>query len=294
MTDAIDATSDDAEGERRRPDDVGVGAPDGAGGTTTGETSGKTSGRTFGRARVGTAGGPSGGAPERRAVLRLRVAEPDDAAGVLAIYAPIVRETSISFELEPPSVDEMSARIERTLRTHPWIVMAVESAAAAGDASGAGAPEGSASEGNTSEGSTPSAGAAPIAGYAYAGAWRTRAAYGWTAEVSAYVHAAHRGRGVARTLYETLFGLLRGQGLRTLVAGLTLPNDASDTLHRAVGFTHVGDFRRVGRKFDRWHDVRWMERSLLEDGDADAPPAPLQPVHEVLDAWRARGMPAGG
>ena len=168
----------------------------------------------------------------------IRLAIVDDAPQIHAIYAPIVAETAVSFELEPPSVEEMSQRIETTLFTLPWIVC---------------------EQGG-------------IIGYAYAGVFRSRPAYQWTVEVSVYVHADHRGKGVARALYISLFECLRVQGYRTALAGIALPNSASVALHEGLGFRSVGVFHHVGYKLGAWHDVGWWE--LLLQRLPDPPPRP--------------------
>lgn len=182
----------------------------------------------------------------------IRLATVDDASQIQSIYAPIVAETAVSFELEPPDVEEMRRRIESTLLTLPWLVC----------------------EGDG------------VIGYAYAGVFRSRPAYQWTVEVSAYVHAAHRGKGVARALYTSLFECLRVQGYRTALAGIALPNSASVALHERVGFRSVGVFRHVGHKLGAWHDVGWWELSLQS---LPNPPLRPQSLPEVVntEAWRA-------
>ena len=189
----------------------------------------------------------TGGGTIIRRMLSIRMATPADAPGVRAIYAPCVEATPISFELEPPSVDEMADRIAKTTAMYPWLV---------------------AIDGDT------------VAGYAYGGAFRTRPAYRWSVEVSAYVAESHRGRGVGRGLYEALFRILVAQGFCRAYAGITLPNAASVALHEAVGFTRVGTFHAAGYKFGAWHDVGWWERAV-GDGLLENPQEP-RPVGDVI------------
>lgn len=159
----------------------------------------------------------------------IRQARADDASAIRAIYAPIVESTAISFEIEPPSVDDLADRIDAALGTHDWLVAERDGA---------------------------------IAGYAYGGTHRQRAAYRYASEVSVYVHDCERGGGIGRMLYEALFESLRKRDFHTALAGISLPNDASVALHRGVGFEPIGVFRDVGYKFDRWHDVSWWQRRL--------------------------------
>jgi phosphinothricin acetyltransferase len=162
--------------------------------------------------------------------ILIRTATPDDAPAVAAIYAPIVTDTTISFELQAPSVAEMRQRIAATLPLLPWLV--------GEDAQGA------------------------ICGYVYASKFRERAAYQWAVEVTAYVRSDCRGRGVGRQLYTRLFTLLAELGYCQAVAGITLPNDASVALHEALGFEPASRFRDVGYKHGAWRDVGFWQKAL--------------------------------
>ena len=159
----------------------------------------------------------------------IRLVRTCDASQILTIYEPIVRETAISFELEPPMLGSMQARIEAIGAVFPWLV--------------ADSPDG-------------------IRGYAYASRHRERPAYQWSVDVSVYVATRARGRGVARSLYRQLLSLLVELGYYTAYAGIALPNDASVALHESMGFKRVGVYRNVGYKLGRWQDVGWWEREL--------------------------------
>ena len=161
---------------------------------------------------------------------QIRSARPSDAETVQAIYAPIVETTAISFEDVPPSVTEMAQRIENTSRQgYPYLV----------------------AERN-----------GEVIAYAYAGPHRARAAYRSSVDVTIYVAEDARGGGVGRTLYTELLTALRRAEFHAAFAGIALPNPGSIALHEAVGFAHLGTYREVGFKFDRWHDVGWWQRKL--------------------------------
>lgn len=196
--------------------------------------------------------------------MEIRLAEPEDAAGVLAIYEPIVRETAISFEWEPPSEEEMRRRMASTLEQRPWLV--------------------------SMDGGT-------VAGYAYAAAHRERAGYRWSTETSVYVHAGYRRRGVARDLYAALLAVVRAQGFANALAGITLPNPASVGFHEACGFRRLGVYSAVGFKLGAWHDVVWLELRLRAGrGEPGSPPCRIAdlPAPELRKALQAGRTTAGG
>jgi L-amino acid N-acyltransferase YncA len=115
-----------------------------------------------------------------------------------------------------------------------------------------------------------------VVGYAYGGFHRARKAYQWTAEVSAYVdRSAHRA-GLGRLLYTELFDRLRRRGFRLLVAGITLPNEASVRMHEALGFEPVGVYKNIGWKAGQWWDVGWWQLDLGAP-EGEPPPEPGRP-----------------
>jgi len=184
----------------------------------------------------------------------MRLVREADAPRILEIYAPIVRETTISFEYEVPGEDEMRQRIRGKLEHgYPWLVMERDDL---------------------------------LLGYAYAGRWRDRAAYDWTVETTVYVNAAARRGGVGRKLYETLFEVLRLQGFVQAVAGVTLPNDGSVGLHQAVGFVPTGVTHNAGYKFNKWNDVAFFELTLQTPPDV---PTPTRDVASLVGSseWAA-------
>jgi len=99
-------------------------------------------------------------------------------------------------------------------------------------------------------------------GYASSSRWRPKPAYDTTVEVSVYCHPENVGRGCGAALYRALFAALEAEDVHTVVAGVSLPNAASLSLHERFGFRQVGVFHAVGRKFDRFWDVAWFERPL--------------------------------
>jgi L-amino acid N-acyltransferase YncA len=195
----------------------------------------------------------------KRFASSIRLATDRDAEQVAAIYAPNVSDSIVSFELEPPSADEMHRRIEVTLERYPWLVYERRGR---------------------------------VLGYAYAGAHGSRAAYQWAVDVSVYVHEEAHRMGVGRALYASLFAALKRQGFYNAYAGATLPNPASVGLHESLGFRAVGVYRGVGYKLGAWHDVVWWHLPLRERVADPEPPAGLPSVvgSEGWEAALASGL----
>ena len=171
------------------------------------------------------------------AEIKIRRASASDAADCLELYRPSVDQSAISFEDAPPTQDEMAARIAKISVQLPWLI--------AEHASG------------------------EITGYAYASPHRDRAAYRWTCEVSIYVGKNHHRQGVAKALYGALLESLRRQGYQSALAGITLPNPESVSLHEAFGFKKIAIYQNIGFKNGAWRDVGWWQ---LQIGTAKNPP----------------------
>ena len=220
--------------------------------------------------------------------LKFRVARPEDAEALLAIYAPYVEETAITFEYEVPGVEEFRARIAHTLATYPYIVAVEEQSANADTAHADGTSSTciDCSDANADAGhadgvpasSMPTAGADAaggtcrtsehIIGYAYVGRLHERAAYDWSVETSIYVGRSARKHGLGRQLYERLEAILRAMNIISVNACIAYPgtnndpylNTNSPDFHAHLGYQLVGHFHACAYKFDRWYDMIWMEK----------------------------------
>jgi L-amino acid N-acyltransferase YncA len=159
--------------------------------------------------------------------MLIRDADPQrDANACAAIYAPYVSDSVVSFEERPPTAEETADRMRTA---YAWVVAEHEGV---------------------------------TLGYAYGSRHGERAAYRWAADVTVYIDSGHHRSGIGRALYTHLFEQLRAIGLWTLCAGITQPNEASNGLHRALGFVPVGTYRRIGWKAGAWHDVQWLQLDL--------------------------------
>jgi L-amino acid N-acyltransferase YncA len=172
--------------------------------------------------------------------MRIQLAIEEDAAGILAIYASYITNTSFTFETEVPSENDFKERIKKYLLKYPWLVCETEG---------------------------------QIAGYAYASQYRERTAYQWSAECSVYVHDDFQRHGIAQALYSALFATLKRQGFMNVYAVINLPNDKSIALHERMGFTYFATYEKVGYKLGQWKNVGWLRLQLNEF--IKEPPAPV-------------------
>ena len=186
----------------------------------------------------------------------IRPASPADAPAMLAIYAPYVQNTAVSFELEPPSQEEFAGRVTHTLARFPWLA-AVRNG--------------------------------EIVGYCYASPFHPRAAYAWAAESSLYLAPQVHGQGLGARLYAELARCLEAQHVQSLNACIACPRERDDPFltpaslrfHRALGFSAWGHAKRCAFKFGRWYDMVWMEKPV---GRPATPPLPFRPFPQVRES----------
>lgn len=167
----------------------------------------------------------------------IRFATPEDSPAIVAIYAQYIN-TPITFEYSLPSEYEFSKRIAEISSVYPYLVCEKEGR---------------------------------ITGYAYAHRHMEREAYQWNAELSVYLSASCVSRGLGKRLYTVLIEILRLQGIKTVYGGVTVPNQKSEALHKALGFTVLGTYHNAGYKDGRWHDVMWFEKAIALYDDLPRP-----------------------
>lgn len=170
--------------------------------------------------------------------IGIRIATEADAEKILAIYAPYIEHTAITFEYEVPSVEEFRGRIRNTLKRYPYLVAEMDG---------------------------------EICGYAYVSPFHERAAYDWAVETSIYVDQSKKGMGIGKKLYETLEMILKKQNILNLNACIACTDkedeyltNASVHYHEHLGYRLVGEFRQCGYKFHRWYNMVWMEKHIGE------------------------------
>lgn len=152
-----------------------------------------------------------------------------DAAQLAEIYNYYVKHTTVTFEEEPVSAEEMRSRVEEVQQKYPLLVIEQQGT---------------------------------VVGYAYAGAWKSRCAYRYSVEVSVYLQHGSSGKGMGTALYTALISRLQHLGLHGIIGGVAQPNIACGALHKKFGFEQVAHFREVGFKFNQWIDVVYYEKIL--------------------------------
>ncbi|MFV0352508.1 MAG: GNAT family N-acetyltransferase [Oscillospiraceae bacterium] len=159
----------------------------------------------------------------------IRYATQQDVPSMLAIYAPYVKETLVSFEYEVPTPQDFAARVKALQPDMPWIVYEEDE---------------------------------KILGYAYASRFGVRAGFDWSAETSVYLDKEAQGKGVGQKLYQILFGLMQAMGYATLYARIAVPNMQSEKFHLKMGFTCEAVLKKVGFKFDSFVDLAYYTLQL--------------------------------
>jgi phosphinothricin acetyltransferase len=147
---------------------------------------------------------------------------------VCEIYNHYIKNTIITFEEEIITVKEIQNRIKQSGNL-PWIVYEEDG---------------------------------KILGYAYAGQWKNRTAFKYSAEITVYLEPSHFGKGIGSELYSALILKLKETNKHSIIAAISLPNEKSIILHEKFGFKKNGHFHEVGRKFDKWIDVGYWELIL--------------------------------
>ncbi|MBQ2879076.1 MAG: N-acetyltransferase [Anaerotignum sp.] len=168
-----------------------------------------------------------------------------DAAELVAIYAPYVLETAVTYEYEVPSAEEFRGRIENTTKNYPYLAAEEEGI---------------------------------ILGYAYASAFHPRAAFRWSAEATVYLKKEAHGRGIGRMLYKKLEDELRKQNVQTVIALIADPNPESVAFHEKMGYRIAGRLTNCAYKLGEWRGMYYMEKFL---GDHEGMPKDFIPYPEI-------------
>lgn len=177
--------------------------------------------------------------------LIIRPVRDDDFSAIAEITNHYIATTAIHFSTDPVAPEALREVWSQARERYPFVV---------------------ATDGQT------------ILGYAKAGVWRERAAYQWTPECGVYVRTGLHGRGLGRAMYDRLFRTMAAQGFRSVIAGATLPNEASVRMHESIGFVRLGVTRQAGWKMGQWWDVVFWQKMLSA---TDSAAAPLRRVSDV-------------
>ena len=185
--------------------------------------------------------------------ILIRVASEEDAGELLSIYAYYVKNTAITFEHAVPTVEEFICRIKETLNNYPYLVAVVNG---------------------------------KIAGYIYAGRFRTRASYAWSASTSIYIDKQYHRMGIGKMLYAELENILVKQNVVNVYAGAADPVEEDEYLtrnsehfHEAIGYKVVARYHECGSKFGRWYNLIEMEKMI---GKRTYPPKEFIPFEKII------------
>lgn len=177
----------------------------------------------------------------------IRMVKLSDSREILALYAPFITDTTISFEYTVPSLEDFTARIEHIAAEYPYLVYIKDE---------------------------------KIIGYAYAHRYLERAAYQWDVEVTIYLADEAQGKGIGKILYHALEDLLQIQGIKNLYSCITANNKHSIGFHKNCGYEIVGSFTKAGYKNGCWQDVVWMQKNISPYIDNPQPPKKMQNLSE--------------
>lgn len=186
--------------------------------------------------------------------ITIRPAALQDCPAMQGIYSYYVQNTVITFELEPPPPAEFERRFTAFSAQFPWLVCELDG---------------------------------EIAGYAYAHKFHERSAYGWAAECTVYVKDGMHRRGIGRSLYACLLGILKLQGYQTAIGIICVPNENSEALHKYFGFSKQSEIKNVGYKLGKWRDVAWYSAPI---GGYPTEPVPPLPIDKVSDTEEFRAL----
>lgn len=192
----------------------------------------------------------------------IRAATRSDAAALLEIYGPYVKNTAVTFEYDVPSLEEFTGRIQKTLQKYPYLVAEKDG---------------------------------EILGYAYTGPFVARAAYDWAVEVSIYLKENQRKMGLGKKLYAAIEEISKSQNVLNLNACIGYPEVEDEYLtrnsaqfHEHLGYRMVGEFHHCGYKFGRWYNMVWMEKII---GVHSAVPSPLIRFPDLpAEVWKGIGI----
>ncbi|MDY2777471.1 MAG: N-acetyltransferase family protein [Collinsella sp.] len=185
---------------------------------------------------------------------QIRIATPEDARSVVDLYAPYVLDTTVSFELEVPSIDEYRGRIQDALDHRTFLV--VEETASG-----------------------------RVVGFATWGPFGHRPAYRWSGETSIYLEQGLTGRGLGAILLDCLERIMAAAGLTNSEACICSENTGSIAFHERHGYRVSGEFVDCASKFGRWLGIHWLEKHIApHDPDPRSPSAPSRSVCDEIVA----------
>ncbi len=169
-------------------------------------------------------------------MINIRNAKLEDAQRLVEIYSYYVLNTAVSFEYEVPTVAEFQERMKKVMEKYPYLVAEEDG---------------------------------QIVGYAYSSPYSCREAYAWSVANSIYLDKDHRRKGIGSLLYQELERHLKENGIINLLAGVAFTEEEDEYLthgsynfHTRMGYEKVAHMKDIGKKFDRWYDLLWLQKKI--------------------------------
>ncbi|MBR3057117.1 MAG: N-acetyltransferase [Clostridiales bacterium] len=169
-------------------------------------------------------------------MINIRNAKLEDAQRLVEIYSYYVLNTAVSFEYEVPTVAEFQERMKKVMEKYPYLVAEEDG---------------------------------QIVGYAYSSPYSCREAYAWSVANSIYLDKDYRRQGIGSLLYQELEKHLKENGIINLLAGVAFSKEEDEYLthgsynfHTRMGYEKVAHMKDIGKKFDRWYDLLWLQKKI--------------------------------
>ena len=159
----------------------------------------------------------------------IRYVEEKDYKEITDIYNYYIKNTTITFEEDELSYENMRKRIDSIKKKFPYIVYEEDGS---------------------------------ILGYAYLNYFSERSAYRFSLDLSIYLKNGELTKGIGSALYNEIENIAIKKGIKKIISCITLSNDRSISFHKKMGFSECGRMNNVGYKHNAWQSIVWMDKDI--------------------------------